>query len=329
MEKILTLNEKPQKSRSKSSLEVKESRVLEEKTKQALDFLDDSPKLKENSEEILPKANIKEKIDFINQIFDSINNKRIKTEHILQESPKKESEEEEEELNPRRSRIFPEPIMQSKEIDKKNIRNFNRKSSKEDFESSYEEKAEKNDEFSDKKEEFIYKKEETPYRKEITPYKKKETHKENYVKMVQPSQSPLKKTIMKNFVQANKKNNGLGRKMYENYEKILKCFDNEVIYQKETNKANMISRSPIIKPIKSPIKTKNMKEKLSPMKKIPIKYIENSKKTPTRSTLSRDSRRISNLEKKENENKENKDMKSLYIGNFFCIFYKVCKVIIV
>jgi len=289
------------------------------------------------------KQNIKEKIDFINQIFDSINTKRLKTETHTEEvidspekiteksqerspekspeespekNPKKNSEknqlesDEEEDLNPRRSRVFPESFIIMKEIQNKG--QIEKKRSKEELD---ERKSYKKEEASYKKEEVknehlyerkSYKREENSF------YRKAEAYKPE-----KPSQSPLKKTIMKNFVQANKKNNGLGKKMYENYEKLLKCFDSEALFNKELNKSNIISKSPMSKNYsnKSPIKIKENKkieQKIIPKPQEMIK-----KTTKNKVTLSRDSRRISNNEKNnetETEIMEKMNMKNFYKG---------------
>lgn len=216
---------------------------------------------------------------------------------------------EEEDINPRRSRVFPESFVGAKELTKEMVKpGFEKKRSKEELEERKgSDKTSKNDTSIDRKSSF--KREESSYHK---PTK--------------PSQSPLKKSIIKNFVQANKKN-GLGRKMYENYEKLLKCFDSEVICNKEVNKSSIVSKSPIRKNIeksplkktetretinKSPLKAKELRAKLppKPQESIPLKKNNSSK-----ATLSRDSRRITNSNNhSETENIESMDMKNFYKG---------------
>ena len=302
----------------------------------------EAPRLTEppNKDPPPEKKNIKDKIDFINQIFDSINNKRSKTdlqpteEKVVSEKLSEKQQEssieksldksfsekhseasEEEDINPRRSRVFPESFVGAKGIHstKEIVKPcFEKKRSKEELEErKVNDKKSKNDASFDRK-----------------SVKREES---SYYKSTKPSQSPLKKSIIKNFVQANKKN-GLGRKMYENYEKLLKCFDSEVMFNREVNKSSIASKSPIRKnteksPLKkteareiinkSPLKTKEVRAKLppKPQESIPLK-----KNNSSRATLSRDSRRISNkTNHSETENTESMDMKNFYKGFDFLI----------
>lgn len=308
---------------------------------------------KETNASLNEKPNIKEKIDFINQMFDSINTKCIKTE--IKESPKKlkdqindsfenEDQDEEEEdiydINPRESRVFPEKIQTSAKVNENY--NFNKeikkKSSKENFD-KYQEKdsispnlgnranyskktIEKNSSNEDL--EKSYERKSSLFVEKNYNYQKPNYTKASFLKekSEKPSQSPLKKNIIKNFIQANKRNNGLGKKMYENYEKILKIFDQESIYQKKevNSKSNNVSKSPIrktIMPSKSPAKIKPDVKK---------NYVENQEvKKSSRSSLTRDTRKISNKETEriKNNYSENVDMKTLYNGNIFTLLFKL------
>lgn len=109
------------------------------------------------------------------------------------------------------------------------------------------------------------------------------------------TKSPLKKSIVKNLMEANKLKNGMDKKVYKAYETVLKSFEKDVEWNREQNKKN-----------KSPLKNKNFDNLVDQKNRNSISPLKRAEKSPVSMNRGR---------KEGGKNGEIPNVKKFYEGN--------------